>query len=527
VSVHVGASAGTDTDTDTRAQARVEVEDHHTSAGERAPDVATLLGPRVAAHCETYGQPIGPTVRAGAATPGAALGHRAFVTYVLEVMRREAGAEIALINRGAIKEAPFPITGAITRGELHEALPYRTKLVLARVPGTLVASVIGHALGSHAKLASVGIEHDKQGALHVNERPIDTARSYRVVTIDFLAGGGDEILGASALSFRPLAAGAGGDDLRQRVESYIRTRTAEEDGDTTLDPATDFGPPASRRLLTVGLADVGLDLASTFIDNPASYSDPQLVRTAQRTYKGELGSLLRLRTPLHELDAKLAAKYGFSRTQAQGKPATSGETTDLVTVAVTYSFAGLRHTGGPSTGKAAAPPPRPPPPYVPDPYARLSVESELTRPAVTATQARTYRHAELTATVGALFVLLPKLRLRVGPGLRRELLAPDEAGRVRGLLEAGLTLHQLGLVTVGPAPVRLEGTLDYVLLEPTAGREQQLRGSARLSIPIVPLLFLTAGIDLYAVERHPTGWGSSLDTTLGLRLHLDAAHQKL
>ncbi len=46
-------------------------------------------------------------------------------------------------------------------------------------------------------------------------------------------------------------------------------------------------------------------------------------------------------------------------------------------------------------------------------------------------------------------------------------------------------------------------------------------------MPLLPTLFLTVGLDVFAVERQALGWGTSYDTTLGLRVHLDAAKQRL
>ena len=52
-------------------------------------------------------------------------------------------------------------------------------------------------------------------------------------------------------------------------------------------------------------------------------------------------------------------------------------------------------------------------------------------------------------------------------------------------------------------------------------------GNAKLSVPLLPLLYLSVGFDAFAVRREGLGWGASYDTTIGLRLHLDAARQAL
>ena len=48
-----------------------------------------------------------------------------------------------------------------------------------------------------------------------------------------------------------------------------------------------------------------------------------------------------------------------------------------------------------------------------------------------------------------------------------------------------------------------------------------------ITVPLLPRLFISAGVDLYGAEYAPLGWAWSADTTVGLRVHLDAAHQRL
>lgn len=464
-----------------------------------------LLADKVASYCETFGKPIGPQTRRS-------LGRDEFIDYVLGIMRKEVGAEIALVNNRAIRDRPFPIFGPITRAELYQAMPYRATLVRTSIPGARLAPLLGPTL-ANPKASNLGFQMPGGGAPTVNGRPVDTAREYRIVTVDFVAAGGDAILPVDAAKWEPMRDVP---DLRDLVEEFIRSRAGDEDGDPTVDPSTDLGPPPGERALWVSLHDIGVDLTSVSIRNHERYGDPQLARAEQRAVRAELTSTGQLRSPRHEGDGRFIARYGRARTQPAGLPAVSAETADLLTASATYNYRGLRADAGPTA-----------PIYLPDPFARVMFESEFTRPPVTATQTRDYRHAELTVSAGPLFPVDPKLRLRVGPGLRAELVAPGRAGRLRPLMEAGVLLLPVALATFGPAPIRIEGTIDYLIIEPRSSREQQVRASARLSVPIAPLLFLTAGLDYFAVERQPLGWAGALDATVGLRVHLDVAHQSL
>ena len=146
---------------------------------------------------------------------------------------------------------------------------------------------------------------------------------------------------------------------------------------------------------------------------------------------------------------------------------------------------------------------------------------------MTPTQPRGYHHLQLTNTMGAQLTLNPRLRLRGGVGAQTELLATGPAGTWRVLAEAGGTLDPTALATVGPLAIKLEGMVEYNYIDPTANRQHQLRGNAKLSVPLLPALFLTVGVEVFAIAREGLGWAAAYDTTIGLRVHGDLAHQRL
>jgi hypothetical protein len=122
---------------------------------------------------------------------------------------------------------------------------------------------------------------------------------------------------------------------------------------------------------------------------------------------------------------------------------------------------------------------------------------------------------------------LPRLRVRAGGGIQRELLASGPDGRWRPVLEAGGTLDPVALATFGALAVKLEGLIDYDFVDPAGRREHQLRANGKLSVPLLPALFITAGVDVFAIQRERLGWGTSADVVAGLRLHHDLAYQGL
>jgi len=481
----------------------VEVDAIHAVVGHADADTEKLLATAESSFCAHAAEPLAP-VRGS-------LDRDDFLKYVLEVMRRRTGAEIAMVNRAFVKRTPFPIVGSFTRGDLERALPYGAVIGAARVQGPVVDSLLGPAL-ANPKLAVVGLGHGA-GGLEVNGRPLDKSRQYRVATISFVAAGGDRIFAPHALPFQALP---GAPDLRAEMASFLRGETAAEDHDPTVSPQTDFGRPPVDRPLLVLLADGELDVSDTSISNGAAYGDAQLTRAQQTSFKGEATLVAQVRHPVHVVDGRFDAQYGWARSQPPGMPAVSGESTDLITAIATYTYRGLRDWR------------RVPRPAIPDPYARVWLESEFTRPDVTATQTRTYRHLQLTNTAGAQLTLTPKLKVRGGAGAQRELLAPDTEGAGwHAVIEAGATLDPTAIATWDALAVKLEGLVDYDLVDPTGTRQHQLRATGKLSVPLVPSLFITIGLDIFAVQRQQAGWAESYDTTIGLRVHTDFAHQPL
>gem|GEM_PF-6831166 len=138
---------------------------------------------------------------------------------------------------------------------------------------------------------------------------------------------------------------------------------------------------------------------------------------------------LQLRSPRHESDVRLYGEYGYNRNRPVGRPAVGAETSDLIQLSLLHSYRGLRDLSL-NVPRVA----------VPDPYVRTLFESEFSTP-----PQRAFRHAELTATLGGQFTLFPKLRVRGGPGFRKQLAADGPQGRLLALVEAGAILDLYAL----------------------------------------------------------------------------------
>jgi 2',3'-cyclic-nucleotide 2'-phosphodiesterase (5'-nucleotidase family) len=458
---------------------------------ERDEATAQLLAHYVESYCERYSVAIGGT--------GVPTTKDKLLAYALAVMQRETRAEAAFVNGGLVYGPAFPLVGRLTRAKLKRAMPHLAVVGTVSVPGATLGDLLAAAEGT-GRMVFAGAARPAPGKpFQINGRPIDKARSYRVATIDFVAQGG--LLGDQLKGWKPWQ---GHPDIRDLVEAELAL------GST-------FDTPASQKFLTTAIGDLAVDLTNTSITNTSMLPDAQLVRAQQRALKLEVTGLIQLDHPAHRWDTRATLKYGYARTQPVGKDAAAQETQDLVQLTSQYSYRGLVHPGS-----SAA---------IPSPYTRILFETELTQPGM-----RSYRHAELTHTAGALFTTFKtRLKLRAGGGYRTELLAdadsadPDEAqvGGVRGVVEAGATLDPFAVATIRRLSITVEGSVDYFLLEPFGRTEHQTRASGKLSLPLLPLLFVTAGFDVFLVDRETAGRGASFDTTIGLKLHLDGAYQSL
>jgi 2',3'-cyclic-nucleotide 2'-phosphodiesterase (5'-nucleotidase family) len=135
-------------------------------------------------------------------------------------------ADFALMNMGGLR-APLP-QGPITVGHLYETYPFENRIVLLDLPGAAVRELFAAiaARGGQGVSGTVCliICQGAVDSLAIGGHPVDEARTYRVVTLDYLAEGND---GMEALrqatriedSHQPLRAG---------MMEYIQSLTAHK-----------------------------------------------------------------------------------------------------------------------------------------------------------------------------------------------------------------------------------------------------------------------------------------------------------
>jgi 5'-nucleotidase len=159
-----------------------------------APDaeVIALLAPDLERAADLKRRPL--NVEATAIVGRAYGAESALGNLVADVLRASVvEADAGMTNGGGLR-AELP-AGPLTYGHLFEALPFDNRVALLEVDGATLRRIVvhGHA-GGHGALSWSGLSFAADGCdvseISVAGAPLDDGVTYRVVTNDYLAGGG-------------------------------------------------------------------------------------------------------------------------------------------------------------------------------------------------------------------------------------------------------------------------------------------------------------------------------------------------
>ena len=118
-----------------------------------------------------------------------------------DALRQVTGADIAFQNGGGLRTS-IP-AGAITMGNLYEVMPFDNTLVTMDLTGEQVLQVLNHGINGKAGMVQfsglqVNIDSSRPYGSQLVEvrlsdgKLLDPAGTYKIVTNDFMASGGDE-----------------------------------------------------------------------------------------------------------------------------------------------------------------------------------------------------------------------------------------------------------------------------------------------------------------------------------------------
>ncbi|HEX6078141.1 MAG TPA: 5'-nucleotidase C-terminal domain-containing protein [Methylomirabilota bacterium] len=139
--------------------------------------------------------------------------------FVAELMRDRVGAQVGLINSGALRANRVIPAGPITARDIRELLPFTNTVTMLEVTGEALRAALERsvdelprATGHFLQTAGVEVLVDPSqppgrriAAVTIGGRPLDPAARYRVATLDYLARGHDgyPMLAASRVLLGP------------------------------------------------------------------------------------------------------------------------------------------------------------------------------------------------------------------------------------------------------------------------------------------------------------------------------------
>ncbi len=150
--------------------------------------------PRVAALIDSVCSAVAPLVSHVVARTPVRLDEEALATRIADAMRRAARADVAVTNLGGVRTEFEP--GDITEGAVFELVPFENTLVTANLPGAALAAFVASG-AAEARVAGVRFRPGEAAGNGGDARAAFLApdRTYRVVTNNFLAQGGDGFVG--------------------------------------------------------------------------------------------------------------------------------------------------------------------------------------------------------------------------------------------------------------------------------------------------------------------------------------------
>lgn len=425
-----------------------------------------------------------------------------FVHLALRTMREQTRADIGVLNAGLVDDdGLFPFQGPLTQGQIRRALPYDNELRVATIRGSDLEAV-AEGLTSSDTAVVEGLEDD-DGTLKVNGRDVDPDARYRLVTIDFVAEGGDGIVDPEAVTFEAPAPGAGGSAmLADRIVGWL----AERPGRGPYDP--DARLDLYRTPLWSGAALIDAALSDIQIDNRAEgYAQPPLDR--QELFNLTLAGDFRggMSTRDHRWENTLRLRYGRQRLQTEigSSEHEWAESDDQIQLRSIYTFDYLRNRLLEGAW------------YGPSLFATYQLESEF------AHEGEGDHFLEMTGLLGVELNPLAWLKLAVGAGVRSTLLT-DDSSPVPGLSLRG-EIARRRFFGLPQAPIYLSALVDYFLLWPDEGPTHKLTIEGRVEIEIVGPLRLSGSLRLFLYGEANQPVATALDTTLGLTMVLSRRHQ--
>ncbi len=461
------------------------------------------------AYCRAWGRPL----------PGGHLADPIDASTMLQmaatILRERADADVAILNRGVLDSAWVPARpSALTASDVYVALEYDEPLEVSEVDADWLTEVARRAEASG--LVTPGLTWTGSGsgtAIQIADHAPESRASYRVVTIRFLAAGGDRALPELPRGERWVS--LGDETLRSAVLAYLEGRSEVDPRQRLPDPAqtVQWLLRGSADLTFSGSSIANPRLRCTASTPPEDCVDGLVVDDAGATSAAYDTSLLNRSDTLTfgltiDLGADAAAPdWTWQNTAnlvyrtawvegAPGRPGVFAEAADQIRGRSTFAWRGLRRGNDQW--------------YVPDPMLDLFVESELTEPAD-----RQWHWLLVRPSAGFRFQLLDKLQLQLLGGVQMQPF--DPAFEVEPGVGATLTLSAWDLFKLEDRFARLSFMFDYFLADLGDSNRSQLRGQLDAAFDLAGPLAIVLTLRIFVQGEAGQDVGAAVDATAGLR----------
>lgn len=163
-----------------------------------------------------------------------------FGNLIADAIRNTTGADVAIVNGGGIRGDRIYAAGAeLTRKDILTELPFGNVTVLIELKGSDLLAALEHGVsqveqkgGRFPQVSGLSFRYDPSRpagsrvvSVAVGGQPLDLARIYKVVTNDFMLGGGDGY--AVLKNGKPVIDASGGTLMASTVMNYITAAGGE------------------------------------------------------------------------------------------------------------------------------------------------------------------------------------------------------------------------------------------------------------------------------------------------------------
>lgn len=141
-------------------------------------------------------------------------------SFLADAIRRETGADVAIINGGSIRADAALQPGTLTERDVLNILPFKSNVVLLEVSGEVLRKVLENGVSRSAEESGPGRFPQVSGlrfsfdvarpagsrvvSVTVGNKALDPSRTYVLATNSFMAGGGNEYTMLKEARVRPL-----------------------------------------------------------------------------------------------------------------------------------------------------------------------------------------------------------------------------------------------------------------------------------------------------------------------------------